>query len=60
MCLRLFERMGAAHRAAELLEPFQQETPRNLMIDAAKQRAAGILFSNTSDALERMFTEYRL
>ena len=53
-------RRGAAHRAAELLEPFQQETPRNLMIDAAKQRAAGILFSNTSDALERMFTEYRL
>ena len=31
-----------------------------LMIDAAKQRAAGILFSNPSDALERMFTEYRL
>lgn len=60
VCLRVFERMGAAHRAAELLEPFQQETPRNLMIDAAKQRAAGILFSNTSDALERMFTEYRL
>ena len=60
VCRRIFERFGASDRAPKLLVPFETDGHINLMIDDAKQRAAGIRFSQTMDAVDRMFTEYHL
>ncbi len=60
VCRYLFDRLGAGHRAKELLVPFETDGHKNLMIDDAKQRAAGIVFSDTRGGIDRMLDEYRL
>lgn len=60
VCLHIFDRLGAGHRAKELLVPFETDGHRNLMIDVARQRAAGLVFSDTRGGIDRMFDEYRL